>query len=192
MGVGFTVPQGVSIKVRSVDWKKKKRRLTRITEVSLIGSQIVVAQGPAMIRQEGLLVGMHFRAAHRVRFVGFTAAPKNQAAPENLAFTELEEDADLTDDLEDAFGKDGQWVGYTLTTFPAMTWAPENEALYFKVVVENFRTQPGNPLDFHVVPIVAVLGNSDFKDHYVLGIGAFTVGKGSQSIDFNIDCLAVP
>jgi hypothetical protein len=189
MGGGVPGPQGLYVKTRSVDWQlNKTHQVTKYTEVGVISNFGQVTDDVSqVIHDNGLKLGMQFRAAHRPTVAWAGAAP-NVANPQNLNYVVLNEDDIVTDMVEDVFGSEGQWIGYriaaNLIPLPA---AGSKTHLYFKTTLKNFRRL--HSFDCHVVPIVCVLGNfNDFKTHYVLGVGIFTIGKGGgvnpRSLEF--------
>jgi hypothetical protein len=62
------------------------------------------------------------------------------------------------------------------------------DRLYFRVTIDKFH--PHHPMDFHEVPVAAVLGTFvDFTQHYALGMGLFTLGTNNNSIQFDSEVV---
>jgi hypothetical protein len=180
MGGGVPGPQGLYIKTRTVDWKPNSA--TKVIKYSEVGVISNFGQGTddvsQVIHDNGLKLGMNFRAAHRPT-VAWAGGVPNVANPQNLNYTTLTENTTITDLVQDVFGTEGRWIGYRIAPNLIPLPPPGNKThLYFKTTIKNFR-RPHN-FDCHIVPIVCVLGNfNDFQTHYVLGIGIFTIGKGT-------------
>lgn len=201
MGVGRRQSQGLWITTRSVRYTA--RRLVRVSEVAVIAdfgrTPFPVA---VVIRQYGLKIGMQYRRSHDVGVttsdgsIEFTAAPAG-ADPALLTWYRLNQDTgtnSVTTLVKNVFGSTGNWKGYRIVgnQIPRHDgpngWAPEEDRLFFRITVRNFT--PAHAKDVHVVPMVCVLDSvPDFVQHYVLGVGAFTVGHAANGLQFDSEVM---
>jgi hypothetical protein len=91
------------------------------------------------------------------------------------------------------FGAAGQWYGFKINAADItppwpLPYPADQDRLYFTVTIDNFH--PHHPVDFHEVPVVAVLGSfADFTQHYALGMGLFTLGTANNSIQFDSEVV---
>lgn len=180
MGGGVPGPQGLYIKTRFVDFKSSSpNKVIKYSEVGVVSAFGAATDDVSVvINQNGLKIGMNFRAAHRPT-VAWAADVPNVANPDALNYTTLNENTAITDLVQDVFGTEGRWIGYRIAPNAIPLPPVGNKThLYFKTTIKNFRRP--HDFDCHIVPIVCVLGNfNDFKTHYALGFGIFTMGKGA-------------
>jgi hypothetical protein len=199
MGGGLPGRQGLAIKTLAIQFTPAKTksgkalpkgRLVRTSESAVVGDPGIPAAGAQAIRMFGLKVGMRFRNAHKVVSIKWASG---NALPGTAAFKNVNKSQPVTKACEDVFGKAGQWYGFTIpgnAIVPPMPlpYPADQDRLYFIVTVDNFRYR--HPMDFHEVPVAVILGNfPDFKQHYALGVGLFTIGKGNQSIQFDTQVI---
>jgi hypothetical protein len=203
MGSGTGTRQGLLITTDDVDYtpamsKNKKHpkaldhgRLVRKTDTAIVGDPGVPAAASQAMRLHGLKIGMRFRNAHTVVSVEWTSGDQ-QVGPG--AYTRATRSQAIVDLCEDVFGTAGQWWGFKINgaaiTPPwPITYPVDRDRLFFRVTVDNFA--PHHEKDFHEVPIVVVLGHlPDFKAHYALGMGLFTIGKKNNSLQFDSQVIA--
>ena len=203
MGSGAGTRQGLLITTDDVVYtpamsKNKKHpkalhhgRLVRKTDVAIVGSAGVPAAASEMMRRDGLKIGMRFRNAHTVVSVEWTSGDI-QAGPG--AYTRATKNAAITTKCEDVFGTAGQWWGFKINgaditpPFP-LPYPVDRDRLFFRVTIDDFA--PHHPKDFHEVPVAVVLDSlPDFKGHYALGMGLFTIGKNNASLQLDTQVIA--
>ena len=186
MGGGAAAKQGLYIRTRAVEYAKQT--VVKYSEVSVISDFATTIPVGVVLNTEGLKIGMNFRTSHRPT-VAYAAADAGVATPQTLAYTDLQEDDDVTELVEEVFGAEGQWIGFRIkaNTIP-LPKANTDTHLYFKTTLKHFRQK--HSFDCHVVPIVVVLDSfTNFKSHYAFGIGTFTVGKGNGGLEFDCQTL---
>lgn len=166
-------------------------KLVRQSDVAIVGSAGVPAAGSQMMRTFGLKIGMRFRNAHHGITVEWSSGDQ-QVGPG--AYIKATKNASITTKCEDVFGTAGQWWGFKIKgsditpAFP-LPYPVDRDRLFFRVTIDEFH--PHRPNDFHEVPVVVVLDNlPDFKGHYALGMGLFTVGKNNSSLQFDTQVIA--
>jgi hypothetical protein len=149
-----------------------------------VPSDTTPAASAQAIRQFGLKVGMLFRNAHKVKSVEFAVGNTRPAPGAYKPVPRPQPDTtNMEKDCKAVFGNIGQWYGFVLdsTGFPPMGYPPEQDRLYFRVVVEvNFN----HDLDCQVLPVIAVLKGADVRQHYALGVGVFSRGKSNNAVQF--------
>jgi hypothetical protein len=202
MGAGGGVRQGLKIKTLNVVFtpapakgKSKKSlgngTLVRTSEVALVGDPGVPEAGADAIRRFGLKIGLRFRNNHTIKSVKWASG---NALPAPGAFTKATKSAAITTLCEDVFGAAGQWFGFKIkaadiTPPLPLPYPGAQDRLYFLITIDNFH--PHHTMDFHEVPAVAVLDRfPDFTQHYVMGMALFTVGAGSNSVQFDTEVIA--
>jgi hypothetical protein len=194
-------------KAKSKTYAKAKKKVKartiykveRFTEVWCVGliwnpnlpgaipADPVPATSAQAIRQFGLKVGMLFRNEHTVSSVEFAVGNTRplpgayRPVPRPAAETKAMEDG-----CKEVFGaRVGKWYAFVFRRedFPALTYPPKDDRLYFRVVVDaNFN----HDLDCQVAPVMAVLGGLDVRQHYALGLGVFSRGLNiNNSIQFD-------
>ncbi|HTO12907.1 MAG TPA: hypothetical protein VMQ51_15140 [Candidatus Binatia bacterium] len=201
MGVGGKQPQGLWITTRKVVYDPATSHLTRISEVGVIlkFGKTTHAQAAPIIRQVGLKIGMLFPSGYQVgapgnpnRSIEFTAAPTGKAIGA-LNWIVLPEAPLVTALLAPVFT--GSGIGYRIdgAQIPdnpgnPPSWGNAKDRLYFRIVVRNFT--PVHPMDVQVVPMVCTLDLfPDFLQHYVLGVGALTVGHDANGLEFDSEVI---
>jgi hypothetical protein len=204
MGGAAGVRQGLAIKTIEVQFTPAKHkttgkplasgRLVRTTEVAVVGDPGVQAAGAEAIRTFGLglKIGMRFRNAHKIVSVRWASG---NALPAPTAFKSANKNQAIINACEDVFGAAGQWYAFRINAADItppwpLTYPVDQDRLYFRVTVDKFL--PHLPMDFHEVPVVAVLGSfADFTQHYALGMGLFTLGTGNNAIQFDSEVVGV-
>ena len=198
MGVGGKQPQGLWITTRDVHYDAGAHDLTRISEVGVItqfGYSTFAASAP-VIRQFGLKIGILFEQGAQVGKPGnpnnsieFTAAATG-ANLATLTWIVLQQDATVTNQVSQVFtgnnAKGYKILGQQIpdNTAGSNPWTNAQDRLFFRIVVRNFG--PKHVKDVHVVPMVCTLASiPDFQQHYVLGVGAFSVGHSANGLEFD-------
>jgi hypothetical protein len=205
MGAGGGVRQGLKIKTLEVIFtpamaKGSKKllatgTLVRTTEIALAGDPAFPEAGALAMRKFGLKIGMRFRNNHTVKSVKWASG---NVLPAPGAFTKATKSPAITTLCENVFGSAGQWFGFKIKGAdikppaspvpPPLPYPVVDDRLYFLITVEGFH--PHHPMDFHEVPAVAVLDSfPDFTQHYVLGMGLFTIGSASNSLQFDTEVV---
>lgn len=202
MGGAVLGRQGLAIKTLDVQFTAAKHkttgkplasgRLVRTTEVAVVGDPGVQAAGAEAIRTFGLglKIGMRFRNAHKIVSIRWASG---NALPAPAAFKQVTKNQTIINACEAVFGTAGQWYGFRINAADItppwpLPYPVDQDRLYFRVTVDNFH--PHHPMDFHEVPVVAVLGSfADFTQHYALGMGLFTLGTGNNTIQFDSEVI---
>jgi len=202
MGGAVLGNQGLAIKTLDVQFipaiskatgkPRASGRLVRTTEVKVVGDPGVQAAGAEAIRTFGLglKIGMRFRNAHTIVSVKWASG---NALPAPAAFKKVTKNQAITTACDTVFGPAGQWYGFRINAVDItppwpLPYPVDQDRLYFIVTIDNFH--PHHPMDFHEVPVVAVLASlADFTQHYALGMGLFTLGTNSNSIRFDSEVV---
>lgn len=194
-------------------------RISEVGVIAQFGTT-TVAVASQRYRTDGLDIGMQFRAGHQVGTVAggqangqieFAVAMKELVDLTTLQWTPLAQHVTVpgpalvpgvTETLRNAFSTPAgsTWRGYRITpqmfaAYPAPpTSQAADERLYFRIVIRNFTPHSvagqWRVNDVHIVSMVCLLTGLDFATHYVLGIGAFTVGHGAGALQFDSQVIA--
>jgi len=188
MGAAEQEPLGLRIKtVGDPEYNALRGRLTRTSEVSVL-SAVVAAAAPPIIREKGLKIGLLFRGRPRLVSLEFGVGVKNQQPPPLMSI--LNQDSEVTEELDDLLGEEGRWYGFKIAPFPGFPIPdpPESEALFFKMSVRRIRF--ANPQHFYVLPVITVLGDLSFDVH-ALGLSVLTVGNAGGANNFETSAVTV-
>ena len=191
MGTGGQSRQGLWIQTRKVVYTASNPpKVTKYSEVTLIldWGPGGVSDPTQVLHDNGLKIGMAFRAGHAPDLAWAAAAP-GYATPETLTYAPLAEIRAITNLVKAVFSTDGQWQGYRIPKNAVTLSGPKS--LYFRTTIDKFQTP--NKLDVHFVPVVVVLDTfPDFTQHYALGVGLFTQGKGQGAFEIDTQALTNP
>ena len=186
-------PQGLRIDTDSTlydDGNKRLRRRTRILAVDGTGTPIwsIIAR----VLTVGLKIGINLQSNHDLEKQAGKAllhwAVINDGDPFPSSLQPIIEDTAMSHDLQtNVFDTDGKWFGFNL---PAVARPPAKPVLCFEMNVRNFKVK--GKWSIYPSHIVAVEAISNFNDHFVLGVSAFTSGKNNQAVDFSSTVIAFP